>query len=168
MVMEPSTKNIWNRKTRIPEIYGTILALGLIVYFFAMYALGLVHVLELRLLNLVIMLVVVYFALKQFSRTHQGHLNYFRGLAIGVFTSTIGTSTFALFLFIYLNIDQNLMHSIIENEPMGMYLNTYIASYAVLLEGMFSGIFVTFVLLNWITTDRATDPIDNPPVTSKG
>lgn len=166
--MEPSNKNIWERKTRIPEIYGTILALGLIVYFFAMYALGVVHVIELRLLNLVIMLVVVYFALKQFSRTHDGHLNYFRGLVVGIATATIGASTFSLFLFIYLNLDKNLMHSIIENEPMGMYLNTYIASFAVLLEGMFSGIFVTFVLLNWITTDRASDPVDQQTITSKG
>lgn len=151
--------NIWNRPDRIPEIYGTIIAIGLIVYFFLMYAIGLVHVIELRLLNLVIMLAGVYYALKQFSRTHQGHLNYFRALATGVATATIGSSTFAVFLFFYLKVDHNFMQSVIENEPMGIYLNEYIATFMVMLEGVFSGLFITFVLLNWINTDKVNEPI---------
>jgi hypothetical protein len=151
--------SIWNRSTRIPEIYGTVIAVGLIVYFFLMYALGLLHVIELRLLNLFIMLGGVYYALKQFSRTHKGHLNYFRGLAIGVATSAIGSATFAAFLFFYLKVDHNLMESIIKNEPMGPYLNAYIASFMVLLEGVFSGLFITFVLLNWVNTDEASEPV---------
>ncbi|HEY9046225.1 MAG TPA: hypothetical protein VIN08_10030 [Ohtaekwangia sp.] len=150
--------NIWNRSTRIPEIYGTIIALGLIVYFFAMYALGLLQVIELRLLNLLIMLGGVYYAMKQFSRTHHGHMNYFRGLAIGVSTSAIGSSTFALFLFFFLRFDKGLMQYIIEHEPMGPYLNAYIASFMVLLEGIFSGLFITFVLLNWVHSDQVNEP----------
>ena len=61
--------NLWNRPDRIPEIYGTLIALGLIVYFFAMYAVGAVHVVELRLLNLFIMLGGIYYAMKQYKRT---------------------------------------------------------------------------------------------------
>jgi len=151
--------SIWNRPDRIPEIYGTIIAIGLIVYFFAMYALGLVHVIELRLLNLPIMLGGIYYALKQFSRTHNGHLNYFRAMATGVAASTIGAATFAIFLFLYLKIDRGLMQSIIENEPMGPYLNEYIASAMVLIEGVFSGLFSTFLLLNWVTTDKVNEPV---------
>lgn len=149
--------NLWNRPDRIPEIYGTIIALALIVYFFLMYAFGLVHVIELRLLNLFIMLGGIYAALKQYKRTHAGHLNYFRGLTTGVATATIGASTFAAFLLIYLKIDQNLMASIIENEPMGRYLNEYIAAAVVTLEGVFSGSTVTYLLLNYVETDKATE-----------
>lgn len=149
--------NLWNRPDRIPEIYGTIIALALIVYFFLMYALGLVHVIELRLLNLFIMLGGIYAALKQYKRTHSGHLNYFRGLTTGVATATIGASTFAAFLLIYLKIDQNLMASIIENEPMGRYLNEYMAAAVVTLEGVFSGSTVTYLLLNYVETDKATE-----------
>lgn len=151
--------SIWNRPDRIPEIYGSIIALGLIVYFFLMYAFGLVHVIELRLLNLPIMLGGVYYALKQFSRTHNGHLNYFRAMATGVTTSTIGASTFAVFLFIYLKIDHSFMQSVKENEPLGPYLNEYIATAMVLIEGVFSGLFITFLLLNWVNTDKVNDPI---------
>jgi hypothetical protein len=149
--------NLWNRPDRIPEIYGTLITFGLIVYFFAMYALGLVHVIELRLLNLVIMLVGIYFAMKQYRRTHAGHLNYFRGLSIGVATSTIGASTFAAFLLLYLKIDQNLMASIIEREPMGRYLNEYMAAAVITLEGVFSGFTITYLLLNYVETDKATE-----------
>jgi hypothetical protein len=149
--------NLWNRPDWIPEIYGTLIALALIVYFFAMYAVGLVHVIELRLLNLFIMLAGIYFAMKQYKRTHEGHLNYFRGLSIGVYTAVIGASTFAVFLLFYLKIDHNLMRHIIENEPMGHYLNEYIAAAVVTLEGTFSGFTMTYLLLNYVETDKATE-----------
>jgi hypothetical protein len=124
-----------------------------------MYAVGLLQVIELRLLNLFIMLAGVYFAMKQYARTHDGHLNYFRGLAIGVATSAIGSATFSLFLFVFLRFNNDLMQYIIEHEPMGPYLNAYIASFMVLLEGVFSGLFITFVLLNWVHSDQVNEPV---------
>jgi hypothetical protein len=151
--------NIWNRPDRIAEIYGTLIAAALTVFFFLMYAIGIVHVVELRLFNILIMLVGVYYALKQYRRTHGGHLNYFRALAVGVSASAIGVSTFALILFIFLKIDTSFMRSIIENEPFGQYLNAYVAAAAVMIEGVSSGFFVTYILLNWIYTDRVSDPV---------
>ena len=150
--------SVWNSADRIPEIYGTMIALGLVVYFFVMYAAGLVHVIELRLLNLFIMLAGIYGAIKQYKRTHAGHLNYFRGLTTGVATSAIGSCTFAVFLLIYLKLDHHLMASIIRAEPMGRFLNEYIAAAAVAGEGIFSGCTVTYLLLNYVSTDNATEP----------
>lgn len=149
--------NIWNRGDRIPEIYGTLLTLALIVYFFIMYAFGLVHIIELRFLNLFIMMAGIYLAMRQYKRTHNGHLNYFRALSIGVATSTIGTTTFAVFLLLYLKIDANMMQLIIEREPMGRYLNEYIAAAAIMVEGVFSGSTLTYLMLNVIETDKATE-----------
>jgi hypothetical protein len=157
MTMSLRNLNIWNRPDRIPEIYGTLITLALIVYFFLMYAFGLVHIIELRLLNLLIMLGGVYMAMKQYKRTHDGHLNYFRGLSIGVATSTIGASTFAVFLLLYLKVDGHLMQTIIEREPMGRYLNEYSAAAAVTIEGVFSGLTMTYLLLNVVETDKATE-----------
>lgn len=150
--------DLWNRADRIPEIYGTLITLGLIAYFFLMYAIGLVHVIELRLLNLFIMIAGIYKAIQQYKRTHGGHLNYFRGLAIGISTGTIGVSTFALFLLIYLKIDSNLMATLIERGPMGQYLNEYIAAAVVTAEGVFSGLTITYILLNYVETDKVADP----------
>jgi hypothetical protein len=155
--------NIWNRPTRIPEIYGTIIFLGLLVYFFIMYAVGLIHVIELRLVNLFIMLAGVYFAIKQYRRTHEGHINYFRALAAGTSSAVIGTSTFSLFLFFFLKFEGNLMQSIQENEALGPYLNPYIASFMVFLEGIFSGFGLTYLLVNWIETDNVAEPVGGSP-----
>lgn len=144
---------------RIAEIYGTLIAIALTVYFFVMYAVGLAHVLSLRLLNLAILLAGVYYALKQYRRTHNGELNYFRALTIGVSASTIGVTTFAFILFIFLRLNGSFMQHIADNEPMGQYLNPYIAAAAILIEGVTSGFFVTYVMLNWISTTRVSDPV---------
>jgi hypothetical protein len=50
-----------------------------------------------------------------------------------------------------------MMDSIVKNEPMGHYLNAWIASFIVALEGGFSGLLVTFVIINYIPTDEVTE-----------
>ncbi|HET7179386.1 MAG TPA: DUF4199 domain-containing protein, partial [Chryseosolibacter sp.] len=101
-----------NDPNRIPQSYGLRIAVGLIAYFVVMHLVGLSHRVELRLLNLVILVAGVYLALKKFRETHGAHLNYFRALATGVSTAAIGSSIFAIFLFIYMSLDTNLMQSI--------------------------------------------------------
>jgi hypothetical protein len=146
-------KRLSQYATRIPEIYGTYITIGLIAYFWICYMLGLIHVLELRLFNFIIMCTGVYFALKQFRRTHQGHLNYFKALSIGVASSFIGTSTFVLFLFILFNINHDIYQAVVKAAPMGIHLNAWIATSAVWFEGIFSGFMATFLLVNAIDTD---------------
>jgi hypothetical protein len=146
--------SILNNPNRIPESYGLRIAGGLIAYFLVMKFAGLNEIVELRLLNLLILVAGVYFALKKFKETHGKHLNYFIALATGVATAAIGSVVFALFLFIWMKIDSNMMQTIIEKEPMGRYLNAYMAAFIVALEGVFSGLLVTFVLINYIHTDE--------------
>lgn len=145
---------IWNRATRIPEIYGALITLGLIVYFMIMYAVGLIHVIELRMFNVFIMLAGVYFAQRQFKRTHNGRLEYFRCMTTGAATSAIAAATFSLFVFIYLKLDRDLMNSIADNEPLGIYLDPYICSFAIFLEGLLSGFGMSYLLSNFMATDR--------------
>lgn len=143
-----------NNPDRIPESYGLRIAAGLIGFFLIMKLVGLSHHVELRLLNLFILVGGVYMALKKFKETHHDRLNYFRGLVTGVATGAVGSLVFALFLFLYMQLDTDLMQSIIENEPMGRYMNPYIASFIVALEGVFSGLLVTFILINYVSTDE--------------
>jgi len=152
--------NLFTDPNRIPENYGLRIAVGLIVYFLLMKVIGLSHHVELRLVNLIILSLGVYLALKKFKNEHADHLNYFRGLIMGVATAGIGSLGFGLFLFIYMQLDSSMMDSIVQNEPMGRYLNPYMSAFIVVLEGFFSGLLVTFVLLNWVNTDQVNDPID--------
>jgi hypothetical protein len=147
-----------NNPNRIPESYGVRIAVGLIFYFMVMKLFGLSHHVELRLMNLLILVAGVYVALKKFRETHDDKLNYFRALVTGVATAAIGSALFALFLFVYMQADSALMKSIIENEPMGHYLNAYIVAFIVMLEGVFSGLLVTFILINYVTTDEVNVP----------
>jgi hypothetical protein len=123
-----------------------------------MKVVGLVHHYELRFLNVFIQVGGIYFALKKFKETHEEHMNYFRGLITGVATGAIASGIFAIFLFAYMSIDSTLMQGIIENEPMGRYLNPYIAAFMVALEGLFSGLLFTFIIINYVDTDDVNDP----------
>jgi hypothetical protein len=147
--------SFFNDPNRIPENYGLRTAAGLIVYFVIMHIIDLGHHVELRLLNLLILVGGIYFALKKFKETHGQHINYFRALVTGVATGAVASLAFGIFMFLFMKFDNGLMQSIIENEPMGRYLNAYMAAFIVVLEGFFSGLLVTFVLINYMTTDEA-------------
>jgi hypothetical protein len=152
--------SVFTNPNRIPENYGLRIAGGLIVFFLLMKVIGYSNHVELRLLNLVILVAGIYYALKKFKQTHRDHLNYFRALVTGVATGAVGSLVFAAFLFIYMKLDSRFMQDIIENSEMGRYLNAYIAAFIVAFEGFFSGFLVTFILINYITTDEVADPVD--------
>lgn len=150
--------SFFSNPNRIPESYGLRIAIGLIAYFLVMYVLGYAHVVELRLLNVLILVAGVYLALRKFKETHAAHLNYFRALATGVGTAAIGSLIFGVFLFVFMKVDTGLMESIAAEEPMGRFLNPYISAFIVVLEGVFSGLLVTFLLINVVKTDEVNEP----------
>jgi hypothetical protein len=41
---------------------------------------------------------------------------------------------------------------------MGRYLNPYITAFMVALEGLFSGLLFTFIIINYVETDDVNDP----------
>ncbi|MBN8651705.1 MAG: DUF4199 domain-containing protein [Cytophagales bacterium] len=150
--------SLFTNPNRIPENYGLKIAGGLIAFFLIMKVAGLAHIYELRFLNVIIQVGGIYFALKKFRETHDQHMNYFRALVTGVATGAVSSVIFALFLFIYLSVDPGFMQDIITNEPMGRYLNPYITSFMVALEGLFSGLLFTFIIINYVNTDDVNEP----------
>jgi hypothetical protein len=150
--------SLFTNPNRIPENYGLKIAGGLIAFFLIMKVTGLAHIYELRFLNVIIQVGGIYFALKKFRETHDQHMNYFRALVTGVATGAVSSVIFALFLFIYLTVDPGFMQDIITNEPMGRYLNPYITSFMVALEGLFSGLLFTFIIINYVNTDDVNEP----------
>lgn len=150
--------SFFNNPNRIPESYGLKIAGGLIVFFLVMKVVGLAHHYELRFLNVFIQVGGIFFALKKFKQTHEEHMNYFRALITGVATGAVASAIFAIFLFVYMSVDSAFMQGIIENEPMGRYLNPYITAFMVALEGLFSGLLFTFIIINYVDTDDVNDP----------
>jgi ABC-type Fe3+-siderophore transport system permease subunit len=150
--------SFFNNPNRIPESYGLKIAGGLIAFFLVMKVVGLAHHYELRFLNVFIQVGGIFFALKKFKQTHEEHMNYFRALITGVATGAVASAVFAVFLFVYMSVDTVFMQGIIENEPMGRYLNPYITAFMVALEGLFSGLLFTFIIINYVDTDDVNDP----------
>lgn len=151
--------SLFTDPNKIPLNYGLKIAGGLVAYFFLMVLIDKGHHVELRLLNLFILAAGIYFGLKKFKETHEDHLNYFRALVTGVAIGAVGSGIFGILLFTYLTIDSEFMAIMMANEQMGVHLNPYMASFIVVLEGVFSGLLVTFVLINWVTTDDVNDPV---------
>lgn len=150
--------SLFTNPNRIPESYGLKIAAGLIAFFLLMKVVGLAHIYELRFLNVFIQVGGIYFALKKFKQSHEEHMNYFRALITGVATGAVSSVIFALFLFVYMSVDTAFMQGIIEKEPMGRYLNPYITAFMVALEGLFSGLLFTFIIINYVDTDDVNDP----------
>lgn len=148
---------IFNDPKRIPEDYGIRIAIGVTAFFLLMKLTGLFHIVELRMLNIFILVAGIFLALKKFKATHGQHINYFRALVVGVVTGAVGSILFAIFLFIYVHLDSDFMIWLQQNEPMGRFLNAYIVSFIVALEGLFSGLLVTFVLINYLQTDEPSE-----------
>jgi len=140
-------------KDWIGEIYGTYATLGLIAFFLGCYWTGLVHVRELRLLNFPIMIAAIYYGLDQYKKIY-GHINYFKAMTLGTYIGGIAALTFALFLFLVFTLDHNLYLRVVKGEPLGAYMNLYIATSAVALEGVFSGLMATYIICNFIDTDK--------------
>ncbi|MGC3944225.1 MAG: DUF4199 domain-containing protein [Chryseolinea sp.] len=159
--------NILSNPNRIAENYGLRIAVALIAYFFLMQLLDLAHNAELRLFNLIILTVGIWAALRKFKATHTDRLNYFRGLIMGVATGAVASIVFGLFLFLYMQLDSSFMEAIRTREPMGRYLNPYMAAFIVALEGFFSALLMTFILLNWVTTDQVNVPMDKELASDK-
>lgn len=139
----------------IGEIYGTYITLGLIAFFMVCYWTGLVHIRELRLLNFPIMWAGIYFALDQYKKVY-GHISYWKAMTLGTYTGGIAALTFATFLFFVFNVDHNFYIRVVKQEPLGEYLNVFIATSAVALEGVFAGMMATYITCNFIDTDKTS------------
>lgn len=138
-------------KTHISEKYGLFIALGLVVFFFIMRISGLLYVVELRVMNVIIMIAGILSAIKTLRRLAPESFTYFKGMGTGVLTGIIGSILFGLFVFFYVSfIDTGLMQNIIENEPMGRFMNPYIVSVVIVVEGIASALLISFVTMNYL------------------
>lgn len=141
--------------------FGLGLAMALTGFFFFMKAIGLVHNLELRALNILIMFSFLLMAIKYYQRNHKETLNYLKGVGLGLLTAIIGSLTFAIFTFIYVSfIDPEFMQLIIEREPFGQYLNPFIVAVTIFIEGSASGFLLTYAILQWRKTPHFSSPIE--------
>jgi hypothetical protein len=140
--------SLFERKAVKWSLIGSF-ALGL--YFVVMKYLGLVHELEYRLLNAVIMFTILYKVIKEYKYSEDSDFSYFSGLGLGLLTAFITSTIFALFGLLYLLvIDPPFMQVLIEKELFGRYLNPYLASFQIFIEGAASGFTFSYALMQYL------------------
>lgn len=132
-------------------------AAGLILYFFLMKLLGLIHITELRFLNGVIMAIGIILALKSYKAATGGDIRYFKGLGTGVITAVTGTVIFAAFMVAYISIAGDEMIEMLTAERYfgeRVEATPGIVIFAVLmLEGLISGFLISFIAMQYFKRD---------------
>jgi hypothetical protein len=124
----------------------------LIGYFLSMKIFDLHKISELRVLNGLIVGALILKAIWHVKKTDSSTgNNYLEGFGTGSLTSFIGITIFAIFLVIYLFfLDPGFMTYVQQNEPFGEYLNPLSVSFVILIEGMSSGVIMTFIMMQYL------------------
>lgn len=128
---------------------GLWVCLGLILYFLLMKWIGAHQITELRILNFVILLAGIAASIRHYIRKEWESPGYFTGFGLGLRTSFSAAISFALFLFIWLSIDQPFMRYLKANAPFGEYLSPMAAAATVTIEGISSGVVITLLLMQY-------------------
>ncbi len=138
--------------------YGLMITGGLTVYFLLMRVLGLHEVLPLRFLNGLIMAGGIYLALKHYRDLAGNHFHYLPALGLGLRTTAVGVGGFMLFMYVYLTyLDPGFMEYLASQQRMGKELNRFSASIALFLEGMGSGMVMSFMFLQWLKVPHSQE-----------
>jgi hypothetical protein len=127
---------------------GLIVFIGLVAYFILMHAVGLEHNLELRALNIIIMGGGVFYSIKAIKEKNDD-FDYFKGIGTGMLTAVSSSLAFAIFIFIYLLSSPEFLQEIKEVEPFGNFLNAFLISFIIIMEGSGSGFFLSFGIMQW-------------------
>lgn len=123
---------------------GIMTAGGLMMFFILMKYLHLAQMLELRALNFLILLTGIIIALNKFKKQNDNHIKYFEGFGLGMLTALVSTIIFAVFIGVYLSFDSEFMGYIVTHGVMGNYLNPSACALVILIEGVISGLLISF------------------------
>lgn len=147
---ETKTKSIEKLGLR----WGLITFLLLSAYFLIMKLAGLVHIIELRFLNAFIMFFGVYKAIDIFKKRNE-KFRYFTGLAVGTYTAIVSSALFTIFGLLYvLVLDPSFMTELKQKEPLGLFMNKFLAVFQIFIEGSISGFVFSFIIMQWYKEPR--------------
>lgn len=130
--------------------YGLLIFSGLTAFFVLMKTLGLVHVLELRVLNLFIVGAGIYFGLREYRSTFEQATNYFNSFRFGLITGSLGIIPFALMMVAYLSASSEFMDEVRATEIMRAFLNPVNVGFVLLAEGLGSVFLVTYTVMQYL------------------
>lgn len=139
-------------------LFGFLLFVLLVGYFFLMKAANLYENFNLRFVNVIFYLGVTWLAIRKFYKDRpDSEFNYISGLLAGFRPALVGVVLFAGFQMIYLNIDTHLMDSIAERAPMGDVLNPFTSTLYLLFEGIAVGLIGSYLTMRVVDHNQIKD-----------
>ena len=133
--------------------YGVVMFAGLTLFFLLMYIVGLSYIVELRYLNLVIQLGVLWIAMRAWLREQPSHFdNYSEGVAFGLVTSGIGAGAFSIFMILFLYANPGLMNSMQAHTPrvLADHLDPGMAGVFTFSEAIVAALIGSYILIRII------------------
>ncbi|MCA1752569.1 MAG: DUF4199 domain-containing protein [Cryomorphaceae bacterium] len=130
--------------------YGLLTGAALIVYFLLMKLAGLEGNFALRFVNFFILISGCYLLLRSIYSGKNADGSYFSGLVAGVVLSVTAVITFTAFMALYvLAIDPEFMKILENSQIWGNHLELEQAAFAIIIEGMASGVVITYSLMQY-------------------
>lgn len=133
-------------------IYGLFTSLILITYFLLLEVVGLAELIELRFFNAILLSAGIFLAIR--SKKENPNFDYLSGLSIGISTTLFAVIPFTIFIFSFLKLNDEFMQYLILHAPFGHYLNPWAGAAVVLIEGISSGIIISFTTMQYFKKNK--------------
>ena len=153
--------------------YGLIMAAGFILYFIVLLLLDLSRFYHYRIFNAFIQLACIIMVMLAYKNLRPNEIERFTVVSMGVITSIVGVSTFALFQFLFLAISPDFMAELKQVVPsisqdlesnhsiphkatdsgiellhkLANYLTPFAFAFIVLIEGLIAGLVLSYLVM---------------------
>lgn len=127
--------------------YGLWMLAGFTAFFLVMHLLGFSENYNLRILNGIIHISLIFIAIRDYRLQYKDSVNnYVSGVAMGMYASLIGVLGFTIFMLLYLIANPGFLQSLREVNPLGEYLTPITASLFILVEGIAISLIGSYVV----------------------
>ncbi|PPK85482.1 uncharacterized protein DUF4199 [Neolewinella xylanilytica] len=124
---------------------------GLVAIFLLSYLLGLAGNYELRVVNGLLHVTVLYYGIKQLRlKQPDTHQNYVSGVAQGLYIGAVGTVLFTIFTVLFLSADSGLMAELQAATPIGNALTPLTSGVFILMEGVAVSLIGSYLLTRYV------------------
>jgi len=128
--------------------YGLFMYAGFALLFLIVHLLGFSERYNLRILNGVIHLAFIYFAIRDYRKIFpESFGNYLSGVAAGMYTSFIGVVLFAFSMCLFLALNQPFFEELRAQTPIPSYFTPVTASLYIFSEGIVVSLIGSYIVM---------------------
>lgn len=135
--------------------WGGLMFIGLTVLFLLLHILQLSQYYHLRILNGIIHIGVLWYAIKEYQREYPEAVhNYTPGVVMGMFTSTIGILAFSTFMTMFLYFNPGFLDGARNEVSWGEYLTPMMGGTIIVCEGIVISLISSYLIVRILDAAR--------------